>query len=305
MKKVLITGAFGFLGKATAKKFSQEGWEVFGIGRGEPHTQIKNSIFGSCISAEITLTNLNAFGVYPDVIIHCAGGSSVSKARINPTEDHNSTIVSIQSTLEFIRKFSINTRLVFISSAAVYGNLHNSPISEIENPKPISAYGRHKLKAENLCQEYVENYQLKISIIRFFSLYGPDLKKQLLWDAANKAIKGQNIFFGSGAEMRDFLYISDAVELIYMLGNSASKKLEIFNGGSGMPVSTKEVIECIFQELGINLTPEFSNKINPGDPRYLVSNNMRLNELNWSPKVKLTQGLRNYVEWFCDLANLS
>jgi UDP-glucose 4-epimerase len=305
MRKILITGAFGFIGSATASRLAKDGSQVFGIGRGEPENQTLKKIFTEWYSAEITLNNLMKFGEYPDIIIHCAGGSSVGKAENDPEGDYRSTIDSACAVLEYIKSSTQSIKLLLISSAAVYGNLHNAPISELANPNPISVYGKHKLQVENIFLGHAKNFQLNLSIIRFFSLFGPNLKKQLLWDAANKARNGQNIFFGTGNEKRDFLYIDDATELIHLIASTNPKEVNIYNGGSGISTSIKEAVEILFDKLSTKESPQFSQKIIASDPIYLVSNNSKVACMGWKPKITLQDGLKNYADWFSGINNLS
>ena len=92
------------------------------------------------------------------------------------------------------RQYSYNTKLIYPSSAAVYGFSNNLPLKEYSDLNPISPYGYHKKIVEELCRMYVEQYAVKVVVLRLFSVYGKELKKQLLWDACKKLLE-KIIFF--------------------------------------------------------------------------------------------------------------
>ena len=115
-----------------------------------------------------------------------------------------------------MRLYAKDSQLVIPSSAAVYGQKNEKSISVHDVLNPVSPYGNHKRICETLSKFYSNYYKLRISIIRLFSLYGPGLKKQLLWDACNKIYSGDQIYSGTGLEKRDWIYIEDAINLILL-----------------------------------------------------------------------------------------
>jgi UDP-glucose 4-epimerase len=121
---VLVTGAHGFVGRHTAKYFAKQGWTVIGMGHGTwsrdewSHWGLKE--WRSC---DITLENLLCFGKSPEAIIHCAGSGSVAFSMSHPYLDYQRTIGTTLSVLEFIRLHLPSAKLVYPSSAAVYGNV--------------------------------------------------------------------------------------------------------------------------------------------------------------------------------------
>jgi UDP-glucose 4-epimerase len=122
----------------------------------------------------------------PAGIFHFAGGSSVGAAFASPHEDFKRTVGSTAELLEWARQHSPDTPLVAVSSAAVYGAGHEGPIAEDARLNPYSPYGTHKLMMEELCRSYAINFGLPLMLPRLFSVFGPELKKQLLWDTCSK-----------------------------------------------------------------------------------------------------------------------
>ena len=296
-KNVLITGASGFIGSHVAREFYSQGWNVVGIGRGELDNwrSYGMSAWHCC---DVTLDTLTTYAGKQDVIVHCAGGASVEFSVLRPYQDFIKTVDTMAQVLEFIRSHSPQTKLIYPSSAAVYGQAIELPIRESAPLKPISPYGTYKLMGEQLCQLYASRYKLSIAVIRLFSIYGVGLKKQLLWDACNKLSEGCPDFFGTGEETRDWLHVGDAAHLIELAVASASTECPILNGGSGKGVTNKEILLYLAEKLDIRLAPRFSAAIKEGDPSVYIADISKARSLNWRPDIDWRQGVSEYAEWF-------
>ncbi len=298
MKKiVLITGAAGFLGKFISRKFSSEGWYVIGIGHSNWSDFQKWGV-DEWIQSEITLNALQQIRGNVNLIVHCAGGASVSVSLEHPRQDFISTVSVTNAVLEHIRVSSPGTSLVYLSSAAVYGQQVSLPIREGVELRPVSPYGVHKMMAEDLCKSYAQSFQLKVAIVRLFSVYGDGLQKQLLWDACEKFKNQSNQFFGSGNEIRDWLHVDDAVDLIFVLQAYATENCPIFNGGCGQGVSIKVILSYLATKFDKTLIPEFSSKSKTGDPLAYVADISCAKNLGWSPKINWKFGVEKYVNWY-------
>lgn len=299
MKAVLITGAHGFLGRHCAREFSSGGWHVTGIGLGQWLGE-KPADFGisSWIEAEVTIAALLSIKGKFDAVIHCAGSGSVGFSLAHPYEDFRMTVDTTASVLEFIRLAAPAARLVYPSSAAVYGCKQTGPIREGSLLSPVSPYGTHKQMAEDLCASYYRSFQVFSSIVRFFSLYGPGLRKQLLWDACRRMAKGGKVeFSGSGEEIRDWLHVHDAAALVRTIAEAPDTNL-IVNGGSGRCVTVREVLTQTASSLGGELQLSFTGYEREGDPKYLAADISAARGLGWSPSVQLEDGIKDYVAWF-------
>ena len=299
IKTVLVTGAYGFLGRSVAINYSKKGFNVVGAG----HAAWKNDewrMFGMSEwrEGDIAIDMLASCGVRPDVIVHCAGSGSVGFSLEFPYHDFQRTVMSTLAVLEFVRLLSPATRIVYPSSAAVYGISKILPISEDNPLLPVSPYGMHKKFSEELCQSYAERFDVSVSIVRFFSIYGDGLKKQLLWDACKKIQQGINYFSGNGMEMRDWLHIDDAVNLIGIAAKNASNRCSIVNGGSGEGVTVQEILKEVFLASNAEIEPAFSNEVRIGDPAHYIADINSAIELGWRPKIKWREGIHNYVNWF-------
>jgi len=305
-KKILITGAKGFLGQNVSKYFKKLGYATYGIGHG-------NLLVDECrligldywYKSDVKIDAIRDIKQKFDVIVHCGGSGSVGFSVENPYQDFKKTVDGTLEVLEYIRLYNPKVHFIYPSSPAVQGECPDRPISEDYLGKPASPYGYHKKIAEDLCRSYSSKYNIKVTVIRFFSIYGNGLQKQLLWDACNKLYNAKEIveFWGKGDETRDWIYVSDAVELIYQVATSPQKYL-VINGGSGRKYTIRETL----LELNKMLNKEpvsfcFNNNIRQGDPKFYCADISRAIQYNWSAKISLEEGLKQYVQWFKAIRN--
>ncbi len=299
MKKILITGAKGFLGSNAVEYFKGLGYETYGIGHGRFSVEeLNKSGLDHWKESDVSVDSILEFKKTFDVILHCAGGGSVSYSMEYPDEDFRKTVNGTIEVLEFIRLYNSNARLIYPSSPAVQGEHPDLPIKEEYVGKPASPYGYHKKIAEDYCHRYSKEYGLKISIVRLFSLYGNRLKKQLLWDACKKIRNSKNevIFWGTGEETRDFIHITDALSLFDVVLNQADNFL-LVNGGSGNRYAVRQIIILIRDLINPSLKIKFNNEVKAGDPIYYWADTENLQNYGFSTKKILEQEIKNYISW--------
>lgn len=301
-RAALVTGAYGFLGRNVAKKLKANGYKVFACGHGDwVNDAYKEWGIDRWFEGDIGLELLKQFDIELEFIVHCAGSGYVGLSLENPELDFKKTVTSTLAVLEYIRRYSPRTRLVYPSSAAVYGKHDDSPIHVSDPLQPVSPYGVHKKIAEELCLSYAMSFDIYVSIIRFFSVYGPGLRKQLLWDAANKFVNDpNNVFWGSGNETRDWIYIADATELILAMATvKADRPFVIVNGAGGKRHTVKETLAQLAAKMGIGAKNiDFNQHMREGDPKFYYADIDDALKFGWSPKFDLSLGLENYVNWF-------
>jgi len=212
-------------------------------------------------ACDITASSLQRHAGEVDAVVHCAGAGDVAFSSAHPLESFARTVSTTADVLELMRLRLPHAALVLVSSAAVYGDTAGGPISEEHPVAPISAYGVHKQMAEQLSACYARMYALRVSVLRLFSIYGPGLRKQLLWDACNKLTRGTLSFAGTGAELRDWLHVSDAVALVAkVLQDAAAEPYRLLNGGTGAGASVSQVL----QELAAALDGKDGSAYDPG-----------------------------------------
>jgi UDP-glucose 4-epimerase len=297
-RTVLITGGQGFLGRHVARTFANDGWKVTAIGHGTwSEDELKRwgiSVWHSC---DITLNSLVTYGGEPNVIVHCAGSGQVGFSLAHPLQDFERTVDSTAAVLEFLRTHVPHARMLFVSSAAVYGEASAGAIKENAPLAPMSPYGVHKQVAEQLCTSFAKTFGLQVIVLRLFSLYGPWLRKQLLWDASNKLTSGDARFAGTGKELRDWLQVSDAATLILtlMATNSGHR---LVNGGTGAGVPVADVLSELSVALAVHKPVTFTGEGRPGNPASLVADIALARSTGWEPGYDWRKGIREYADWF-------
>lgn len=302
MPTVLITGAHGFLGRYSSLMFKKNNWRVIGIGHGHwGFEQPANYGIDNWIEADIDFYTLVKINEKLDCVVHCAGGSSVGYSLRYPLQDFNKTVTASINLLEYIRIHQPQAQIIYPSSAAVYGKKENTPISETDTLCPISPYGFHKKVVEELFASYSINFALSTRIIRFFSVYGAGLKKQLLWDACNRidiSTKREIHFFGTGQETRDWLHVKDAANLIFKMANTPAPDTIVINGGTGRRRTNQQILNYLSTQIKDDTIVVFNNKSREGDPKHYWADISTAETYNWHPKINIEDGLKEYALWF-------
>ena len=294
-----VTGAAGFLGGAVAAAWVRAGWRVAGF-------DTTPGWSGGCahwITGEVhrdALARAAAEIGAPEVMFHAAGGSSVGASVADPEGDFARTVLSVRETLAFLKAEAPGARLIYPSSAAVYGAASSDSLPESASLRPISPYGRHKLQAET----EIADAGLEAVILRFFSLYGPGLRKQLLWDLARRLATSpsQLELSGTGEERRDFLYLDDAVRLVGLAAGADSEGgPRVLNGGRGEAIRVRHAAETLARAFEVDAAIAFSGETRAGDPAALVADISEARALGFSPSVAFEDGAKRFARWFAAL----
>jgi len=304
MNSVWITGVQGFIGQNLLRYLHHQGYDVFGIGPGiwtEEEAELQGLRY--FVNDEINPSNLDKLAgrsLAPDAVFHLAGGSSVGPSFNEPIHDYLSSVDSTIQLLEWLRINSSQTRVILASSAAVYGVGHSGPIPEQARLRPYSPYGWHKAMAEMLCESYSENFGIKSSVMRLFSVYGPGLQKQLIGDICRKLESNIEVLelSGTGLELRDWIHIDDVVRLLAFIYERDGSRFEVFNGASGIGESIANVAKIVCRHWGENIPITFSGKIRKGDPERLVANVSRIYKNKFNVTIPLSEGLLETVTWY-------
>ena len=298
MRKVLITGAMGFVGAKICDRFLAQGDSVYGW----------DLIAGNRTDMTVSKVDmLDEAAVYealdalrPDIIIHCAGNADVSKSVQNPAMDYQGNVTITHDLLFAIQKLGLTkTRFIYMSSAGVYGNPETLPITEDMTLKPMSPYALHKAMCEQVCQYFIANYGMDIRIIRLFSAYGTGLRKQIFWDMYQKAKKtGRLDMFGTGRESRDFIHVKDVIQAIYLVATVENCPGHVINVANGEEVTIRHATELFAACAGLDTEQiAFNGVIREGDPLNWRADISCLKALGYEKQVTVEEGLADYWKW--------
>ena len=279
MKKIIISGSEGFVGKHLIYRFSKN----------KKIRLIKmNRKFGD-IKKKYTWRKL----VSADVLIHLAGQSFVPKTWENPNESIRSNVLGTVRALDYCRMN--NTKMIFISSY-MYGNTNKFPTNEKSKIKINNPLALSKAMAEEFCKFYAINYKTKIVILRPSNIYGPGQKDFWLIPQIIQKFKSKKIVINNINVKRDLIYIEDFIEAI-IKSISLKKNFQIFNIGSGKSYSINEIIKTLknffgenFQVLNKNINRKneiLKTQLDIGKARKI---------LKWKPRWDLKKGLEHTIK---------
>lgn len=224
-------------------------------------------------------------------VINCVGGKSIGHSKLFPMKDFDSNLKVPTKLLYSLSNLKNTIHFTHISSAAVYGE--QSPLhQQLFQPSP---YANHKKIFENILKLNPNTLKHTL-IVRPFSVYGPGLKKQLLWDAYHKIIdrKKENIFFGTGEEKRNFIFVEDAINILkqHVLTNSVGQ----IDLASPFVITTFKLVETLKKSLKINDPVIFDQCVDKGNPFKLSQQENKL-IIPYNSFTSLDYGINKYVKW--------
>jgi UDP-glucose 4-epimerase len=299
--KILVLGSHGFIGGNLVTSFISKGHSVTGCDLVEDvavgYTYQKTSILSPDFD---TLFSNTAF----DVCINASGSGNVGYSMSHPISDFEANAYSVAKVLDTIRKYKPDCKYIHISSAAVYGNPVSLPIKEQDVLAPLSPYGYHKLISEQICKEYHHVYNLPVTIIRPFSIYGNGLKKQLLWDICTKLKKSDTIsLYGTGKESRDFIHITEVINLINLIIEKGVFKCDIYNAATGIETTVQQIASIFENHFGSNKKILFSGEVKEGDPLNWRADINNALTIGFIPSGNIESCIIDYIKWFRALTN--
>ena len=194
-------------------------------------------------------------------------------------------------------------RLIFASSSSVYGNNKKIPFFEGDSvDRPISPYAATKKMGEILCHAYHHIYKLNISLLRFFTVYGPRQRPEMaIHQFVQNVLKGEPIIvFGNGMTARDYTYIDDIIDGIIQSIESDDRYM-IYNFGNSKPIKLSNFISIIVETTGIDPVIEYQ-EIPKGDLIQTYADiNRAQNNLKYDPKIGIHDGISKFVKWYISM----
>ena len=310
--KAVVTGAAGFIGSHICERLIRDGWQITGLDNFDKFysREIKESntawlkrqsgfelIEGDIRDAKCVDGILQKGDT--DVIVHLAAKAGVRPSIEDPVGYQDVNVNGTVVMLEGAKKYGIK-KFICASSSSVYGNNKKVPFSESDNVDfPISPYAATKKACELICYTYSHLYGIDMSLLRFFTVYGPRQRPDLAIHKFARLIEdGKPIpVFGDGSMRRDFTYIDDIIDGV-VASMQKCDGYEIYNLGESRPVRLDELISGIEKALGkkaiINRLPE-----QPGDVKQTYADvDKARKKLGYNPHTEIEDGLAKFVEWF-------
>jgi len=236
--KVLITGGAGFIGQSIAKKFKEAGCTPCLYDIGTPSSKLGNHVKGDIFDFDLLKDVVDKH----DIIIHLVGLADAGVAQKDPMKSFKLNIESLNNVLEACRITRNRKKLIFPSSAGVYGQPEILPIRENFEAKPMGIYSWHKYICEKMIRGYHENYGLEYVILRLFNVYGRG-NKGVIDVFLKMAKRGETIKSFGPYQYRDFIYANDVAEAFFKSAMYEKANNRIINIGSGKGVQIKDILD--------------------------------------------------------------
>ena len=327
--KIYITGAAGFIGFHAAKKFLDKGMKVHGFDSMNNYYDIrlktnrlnilrkyKNFSFTKGLLENQKLLNQSVLKFKPTIIIHLAAQAGIRYSVVNPDVYFNSNIFGTFNVIKISNKIKVK-HLIIGSSSSVYGANKKIPFQEIDKTDhQISFYAATKKSTENLAHSYSSLWKLPITILRFFTVYGPYGRPDMAYFKFTKNIlKSKKIdIYNKGKMYRDYTYIDDIIDGIYKLlkkppSLNSKKKFKndslsliapfrVLNIGNTKKVYLLDFINTLEKELGKKIKKNYM-PMQKGDVHSTLSDSSLLKRITgYKPKTNYKIGIKKFIKWY-------
>ncbi|HVG21107.1 MAG TPA: NAD-dependent epimerase/dehydratase family protein [Blastocatellia bacterium] len=305
-KRIVVTGGAGFVGSNIVRRLLKEQASVVVLD--DFYTGAEDNLPTEDPKLEIIRGSVTDFDLVRDVvrgasvIIHEAARNIIVSTR-NPREDYEVNIGGTLNMLLAMRETGV-PRLVYASSASIYGNPRYLPINEDDATNMLSPYSVSKFAGENYCKAFYESYGLSTSVVRYSNVFGtaqrPDnpycgvVSKFFEAAMSNQPPR----IHGDGEQTRDFTYIDDVVEATLLAALMAKAEGQVYNVGTGRETTINQLARMIIEITGAEVEPSYIDRRDIDNIRRRVVNIEKIRrELRWAPSVTVEQGLRRTYQW--------
>ena len=309
MKRVLITGAAGFIGSNLAKKMLQKGFQVIGIDNFDDFYDpaIKRKAVSSLESADFSLYEGDIRDrqfldkvfeeTKPDLVVHLAARAGVRPSIEQPELYYDVNVTGTLNLLEAMRSAGLKD-LLFASSSSVYGNNKKVPFSESDAvDNPISPYAATKKAGELLCYTYHHLYDFNIYCLRFFTVYGPGQRPEMAIQQFGRKIMANEpiTLFGDGTTRRDYTFVDDITDGIFACSENL-KGYEVLNLGNSQTITLIDLVRSIEETLDRKAIIEWK-PMQPGDVEITYADISKAQRLiGFRPEFPVKEGLKQMFE---------
>ena len=328
-RKIYITGAAGFIGFHASKKFLDKGFNVHGFDSINNYYDVnlkksrlsilkkyKNFSFTKGLLENQKLLNQSVTKFKPSIIVHLAAQAGVRYSIDDPDVYLNSNILGTFNVIKIANKIDVK-HLIIGSSSSVYGANKKIPFQEIDKTdNQVSFYAATKKSTESLAHSYSSLWKLPITMLRFFTVYGPFGRPDMAYyKFTKKILEGKKIdIYNKGKMYRDYTYVDDIVDGIYKLINkipvlNSKKKFKndslspvapfrILNIGNTKKILLLDFINTLEKELNIKIKKKYL-PMQKGDVHSTLSDSSLLKRITgYNPKTNYKVGIRKFLNWY-------
>lgn len=254
-------------------------------------------VFGSVTDAELTAKTVPEH----DVVFHLAANVNVDKSLSDPKSFLDTNVMGTYNILEAARRNG--SRVIYASTCEVYGDGQDlgegDTLNETAELMPASPYGASKAAADRLCYSYFRSYDMDVSVVRPFNIFGERQKSgafgALIPILVRQAMAGKDLtIFGEGTATRDYLHVSDVVRAYLLVLDNPGLRGQAINFASGINTSVRDIAEYIAGKFGVHVV---KGPPRPGEVARYPANIELARSIGFAPQVQIWAGIDRYVDW--------
>ncbi len=302
----IVTGCAGFIGSHLVDDLLRKNWEIIGLDNFHPYyprklkelnlKNVKESknfrfIEGSILSKEDLAKLPNEI----DYLFHFAAIAGVRNSILHPEEYFK---INVDGSKKLLQRFDKIKKIIFSSTSSVYGEVSKEdfPVKETFPLNPIAPYGESKKQAEEFCQQYANEKNIELVILRFYTVYGP---RQRPDEAFTKFIRlildGKSIpIYGDGNKERDFTHVSDIINGSIL---ATKKGNGIYNLGTNNPITVNQMVSTIEKLMHLKIQKEYTKSPQGDVQKTHADISKAQKELGYEPKISFEKGIEDCINW--------
>jgi UDP-glucose 4-epimerase len=299
-RRIVVTGAAGFVGSNLTKRLLDRGYAVRGIDNLSAGTaeNLDNRV-------EFHAADIRGPEIYPlfegaDAVFHLAAKTCLPECVNNPLEAASMNVMGTLNVLEAARRQKVR-KFIYADTSAEYEGINEFPTRE-EHIHPIGVYAASKHGGATFCESYRDLYGINVTILRYFNVYGPaqDWRRVIppvMSSFIIRMLQGeQPVIYGTGEKRRDFVYVDDVNNFHLLVLEDQRTDGKVFNVGSGTNYSVREVYELVEELLKTGLRPIYKSDL-PGEAQITLADLTSAMALGWKPPIAITEGLMLTIEY--------
>lgn len=309
-KRVLVTGADGFMGSHLVERLLSEGAKVSAYVRGNSTigtTQyaLKNTKHLESKIEEIITGNIASMDAKelvmknrPEIIFHLAADAYVPNSFAHPIEVMETNVIGTLNMLHAAKEDKNIKRVVCTSSSEIYGMTLGGSIDEEHPFYPSSPYAASKVAADRYCYSYWNTYHIPVAVIRPFNTYGPRHTYDVIPKFIELALKDKTLtVHGTGNQSRDFSYVDDMVDAFMIMGSHENAIGKAVNFGTGEAITVNYIAKKIKEISGSGSKIVHTEDRTAQVPKLLCNYSLAKKLFKWKPKIFIDEGLRRNIKW--------